>query len=160
MVTLVPLSAEAHPLRHRMELGLRIGDHVAPQALTVDGRMLADRIYVNGHGLPDSREAFVGVEILVPRDDRNIFDESLSDEETVERVVVMGRQFRNRMKVLKVDCQEAETVEFQLMRNKFVQGILDRKAAKPGFDVHLPGACDTNPLLCQWILNGLPCSNG
>lgn len=50
MVTLVGAAGEADTVGHRVKLRFGVGDHVAPEALAVDRRVLANRVDVNGHG--------------------------------------------------------------------------------------------------------------
>lgn len=49
VVALVGAAGEADTVGHRVKLRFGVGDHVAPEALAVDRRVLANRVDVDGH---------------------------------------------------------------------------------------------------------------
>lgn len=83
----------------------------------------------------------IPVEHAVDSDNGKLFYETLSNDESIERVAVMERKLGDFRRVMKRYVKQVDAVKGKLLWNELVEGEVDLELAEAHFDRDLPYAC-------------------
>jgi len=108
---------------------------------------------------PDSLHS-IGVESFVAAENWDLLDKRLRDQEAIKGISMMERQAGDSGHVIQVDCQEGDTVQREVVREEFPEGLGQWQLAEAVLDCDLPEARDTRKDVVLGILDDSACPFG